>query len=209
MKWRNTGGGYGSVAIALHWLMLVLLVGVVALMELRGYFPKGSVPREAMKHWHYVFGLVVLVLAVLRVANRFAGPSPAIVPAPPGWQSALATVVALGLYALMLGMPLVGWMALSANGDPIPFFGWQLVPLVGVDAGLAEVLEELHEAGATAAYVLVGLHVAAALYHHYLVRDNTLQRIVPWRLRGSAQGGSHQGSSSDSSTADGNGLENK
>jgi cytochrome b561 len=179
MGWRNTGSSYGSVAIALHWLMLVLLVGVVALMELRGYFPKGSVPRQAMKHWHYVFGLVVLVLAVVRMANRLAGPSPAIVPVPPGWQRALARLVALGLYALMLGMPIVGWMLLSANGDPIPFFGWQLVPLVGVDAGLAEVLEEVHEAGAQLAYVLVGLHVAAALFHHYGMRDNTLRRMLP------------------------------
>lgn len=172
---------YGTLTIALHWLMLVLLLAVVALMEMRGLFPKGSVGRNAMKHWHYVFGLLALMLAVVRVAARLSGPSPAVVPAPPGWQRALARLVALGLYALMLGMPVVGWMLLSASGDPIPFFGWQLAPLVGTDKALAEALEQLHEAGAKLAYVLVGLHVAAALLHHYVMRDNTLRRMLPRR----------------------------
>ncbi len=181
MKWRNTDGSYGTVTIALHWLMLVLLVAVVALMELRGMFPKGSVGRNAMKHWHYVFGLLVLILAVVRVSARLSGPSPAVVPAPPKWQRPVAMLVALGLYALMLGMPVAGWILLSAEGDPIPFFGWQLPPLVGPDAALAEMIKQLHETGATLAYVLVGLHVAAALYHHYVLRDNALRRMLPRR----------------------------
>lgn len=179
MKLEKTDSRYGTLTIALHWLMLVLLVAVVAMMEMRGLFPKGSVGRNAMKHWHYVFGLLVLVLAVVRVSARLSGPSPGIVPAPPEWQRWLAKLVALGLYALMLGMPVAGWMLLSAEGDPIPFFGLQLPPLVGPDAALADVIKELHETGATLAYVLVGLHVAAALYHHYAVRDNTLRRMLP------------------------------
>ena len=181
MNWRNTSTRYGSLLIALHWLMLVLLAAVAAFMELRGMFPKGSAPREAMKSWHYMFGMLVLGLALVRLAVRMSGPIPAISPAPARWQQVLAALVKLGLYGVMLGMPLLGWALLSASGEPVPFFAWQLPPLMGPDHALAEVLEELHEAGATLAYALVGMHTAAALYHHYVVRDDTLRRILPRR----------------------------
>jgi cytochrome b561 len=181
MAWSSAQDRYNSWSIALHWGMLVLLVAVVALMELRGVFPKGSSPREAMKAAHYMFGLLVLGLAVVRIGALLAGPAPPIVPTPPAWQRRLASLVKLGLYAVMLGMPLVGWAALSAGGDPVPFFGLQLPALVPADKALAESLEEIHEAGASLAYVLVGLHVAAALFHHYVVGDNTLRRMWPRR----------------------------
>lgn len=181
MNWRNTRERYGSLSIALHWGMLGLLIAVVALMELRGLFPKGSEPRDAMKALHYMLGLLVLMLAIVRVGVRWSGPAPDIAPPLPRWQGLLATIVKLGLYAVMLGMPLVGWALLSAGGEPIPFFGLALPPLVGADDALAETLEEIHETGATVAYFLLGAHVAAALYHHYIARDNTFTRIWPRR----------------------------
>lgn len=179
MGWRHTDKRYGTVTIALHWIMLVLLIAVVAFMELRGIFPKGSVPREAMKTLHYTTGLVVLALAWLRLAAYFAGHPPAIAPLPPAWQRLLANLVKAGLYLIMLGMPLVGWALLGADGESLVLFGWQLPSLVGPDHALAENLEELHEAGASLAYLLVGLHVLAALFHHHIMGDNTLRRILP------------------------------
>jgi cytochrome b561 len=179
MNQRSAQHRFGTLTIALHWIMLALLIAVVAFMELRGIFPKGSSARAAMKAGHYMSGMLVLLFVVLRLGARLVGPTPAIVPAPPAWQRVAATLVMFGLYALMLGMPLIGWGLQSANGEPVPFFGWQLPALIGPDKALADVLEEVHELGATVAYVLVGLHVAAALYHHYVVRDNTLRRILP------------------------------
>lgn len=179
VNWRNTEERYGSLAIALHWLMFALLIAVVALMELRGLFPKGSMPRESMKSLHYTLGLLVFLLAAMRLLVRRSGPVPLIAPRPPGWERGLAALVKIGLYVIMLGMPLVGWSLLSASADPIAFFGMQLPPLVAPNEALAETLEEIHEAGASAAYVLVALHAAAGLYHHYIVRDNTLKRMLP------------------------------
>lgn len=177
--WRNTATGYGGVSIALHWLMLVLLAAVYACMELRGYFPRGSAIREGMKTWHFMLGMAVLALVMVRLAARWAGPTPGIAPAPPAWQHRLAQLMHMGLYALMIGMPLLGWLTLSAQGKAVPFFGLQLPPLVAQSKELAELVKDVHEAGATAGYVLIGLHAAAALWHHYAVRDNTLRRMLP------------------------------
>lgn len=182
MNWRNTNDRYGSPSIALHWLMLLLLVAVYATMELREFYPKGSDPREALKTWHYMLGLSVLSLVALRLLARIvSGPVPPIKPAPTKVQHLAAALIHLALYALMIGLPLVGWLILSASGKPIPFFGLQLPALIGENKDLAKQIKEVHEAGGTVGYVLIGVHAAAALVHHYVTKDNTLLRILPAR----------------------------
>ena len=179
MKWRNDTEHYGALSIGLHWLMFLLIAVVYACIELREFFPKGSDPREALKAWHFMLGLVVLVLAALRLVVHLTGPVPRIVPQPPGWQTFFAKLMHLALYVLMIGLPLGGWLILSAEGKPIPFFGLQLPALVGESKALAELVEEIHEIGGTLGYFLIGLHAAASLFHHYVLRDNTLRRILP------------------------------
>jgi cytochrome b561 len=87
----------------------------------------------------------------------------------------------VALYALMIGMPLAGWLMLSAAAKPIPLFGLQLPALIGESKALADLIEEIHETGGTVGYYLIGLHAAAALFHHYVKRDNTLPRMLPSR----------------------------
>ncbi len=181
MKWRNNIDSYGTLAIALHWFMLLLITAVYACMELRELFPKGSDPREAMKSWHYMLGLSVLILAFLRLMLHITGVAPKIEPAPPKWQKLSAKLMKIALYVLMIGMPLAGWLILSANGKPIPFWGLGLPALIGESKTSAEFIKEIHEAGATIGYFLIGLHAIAALFHHYVVGDNTLKRILPSR----------------------------
>ena len=72
--WKNSTARYGSLQVALHWLMLVLLVAVYAAMELRENFPKGSDPREFLKSLHFMLGISVLILVLVRIAARFSGP---------------------------------------------------------------------------------------------------------------------------------------
>ena len=172
---------YGRLSISLHWLMLLLIAAVYALMELRGWFPRGSATREAMKHWHYMLGLSVLALVFVRIAARFLSTTPAVVPAPSAPQAWAAKLVHLALYALMIGLPLVGWMILSAEGDAVPFFGLELPPLRAPDKAAVESLEDLHELGGKIGYALVGLHALAALFHHYVQKENTLRRMLPGR----------------------------
>jgi cytochrome b561 len=83
-------------------------------------------------------------------------------------------------------MPILGWLTLSAKGKVIPFFGLELPPLIGADKALARSLEDIHETIGTLGYYLIGLHAAAALFHHYITHDNTLWRMLPRRRIGSA-----------------------
>lgn len=172
---------YSGLSIAMHWLMALLLVAVYACIELKGNFPKGSEPRELLKHWHFMLGLGVFALVWLRLLGRLLHKTPAISPAPPAWQTGVAHLMHLALYVLMIGMPLLGWLLLNAEGKPAPFFGLELPLLVDKDSVLAERLEELHEFGAVAGYWLIGLHAVAGLFHHYISRDNTLTRMLPGR----------------------------
>ena len=178
---QSSATRYGSLSIVLHWLMLFLIVAVYAAMELKGIFPRGSEPREMMKTWHFMLGLSVLVLAVLRLVVNLLNAAPAIVPEPPKMQQLVAKLMHLALYALMIGLPLAGWLILSAAGKPIPFFGLQLPALIGQNIDTAKQIKEIHETVASLGYFLIGIHAAAALYHHYKVRDNTLLRMMPGR----------------------------
>ena len=180
MSWRHTKYHYGSLSVGLHWLMLLLLVAVYACIELRELYPKGSDPREALKAWHFMLGLSVFVLVWLRLlAARMAGSAPLTEPDPPKWQKLSAKLMHFALYFLMIGMPLGGWLLLGAAGKPIPFFGLELPALVGESKSLAALIKEIHEVGGTVGYFLIGFHSAAALFHHYVQRDNTLRRMLP------------------------------
>ncbi len=181
MNIRNTTTRYGALAIGMHWLMLLMFVAVYACIELHEFFPKGSDLRAALKTWHFMLGLSILALASLRLIIYITGTVPRIEPDPPKWQMQLAKLIHVALYALMIAMPLAGWLLLSTEGKPIPFFGLHLPALIGKSKYLADVIEEIHEAGGTIGYFLIGLHAAAALYHHYIVRDNTLRRMLPNR----------------------------
>jgi len=181
MNWKNTTTRYGSLSIGLHWLMLLLFIAVYGTIELRELFEKGSDPREALKTWHFMLGMLVFVLVWLRIAARLSGPTPAIVPEPVAWQQLASRLMHLALYVLMIAMPISGWLLLSAAGKPIPFFGLELPALISENKDLAKQIKELHEFFGTAGYFLIGLHALAALQHHYMVRDNTLTRMLPER----------------------------
>jgi cytochrome b561 len=181
MNWKNTTERYGSLTIGIHWLMLLLFVAVYAFIELRELYPKGSDPREAMKAWHFMLGMLVFVLVWPRLAARFSGPTPVIRPEPAGWMQLAAKLGHLALYAFMVVMPLLGWLTLSASGKPIPFFGLELPALIGENKDLAKQLKEVHETIGTVGYYLIGLHVLAALYHQHIKHDNTIARMLPLR----------------------------
>jgi len=182
MNLSNAKKRYGSLSIGLHWVMLLLLAAVYACIELRGYFPKGSDPREALKTWHFMLGLSVFALVVVRLVVRMTTTTPPIEPNPPKLQTLSAKLMQIALYALMIGMPLAGWLLLSAAGKPIPFFGLHLPALISQSKDTAELIKEIHETGGTVGYFLIGFHAVAALYHHYVVRDNTLLRMLPSQL---------------------------
>lgn len=179
MNWRNSSERYGTLSIGMHWGMLLVMAAVYACIELREFFPKGSDPREALKTWHFMLGLSVFVLVSIRLAVRVMGPLPVGDADAPRWQAVSAKLVHFLLYVLMFAMPLAGWLLLSAKGKPVPFFGISLPALIAENKSLADSIKELHEAGGTLGYIIIGLHAAAALFHHHVVGDNTLRRMLP------------------------------
>jgi cytochrome b561 len=175
----NTLDRYNAWSIGAHWLTFLLLIAVYALMELRGIFPKGSYGRNTMMSWHYMMGLTVWWVVFARLALRFVFRSPPITPEPSAWMKKLALAMHVALYVFLLATPLLGWLTLSAKGSVIPFFGLHMPALLSPDKALAHNIQDIHETIATVGYYLIGLHVAAALFHHYFVRDNTLLRMAP------------------------------
>jgi cytochrome b561 len=179
---KSLNAKYPTTAIAIHWLVLVLIIAVYALILLRENYPRGSEIRETLKSLHFSFGLTVMALTVVRLALRaLSWRPPTITPPVPPWLAIPAAAAHLALYALLLAMPVAGWMILSAEGDPIPFFGVNLPALLSPDKELAGQIEEIHEVGGTIGYFLIGAHAAAALFHHYIIKDDTLARMLPRR----------------------------
>ena len=179
MMLQKFANRYHRASISLHWLMLALFIAVYASIELRVLFEKGTELRETMKSLHFMFGLFIFSLVWLRLLVRLKYPAPRIEPAPPQWQQTAARLVHLMLYALMIGMPLAGWLLLSASGKPIPFLGLELPALIGTNKALAGQIKEIHELAGTFGYFLIGMHAAAALFHHYIKRDSTLLSMLP------------------------------
>ncbi|TAJ72950.1 MAG: cytochrome b [Phenylobacterium sp.] len=169
---------YSKLSIGLHWLMLALLAAVYAAILMRENYPRGSEIREALKAWHFTLGLSVFVLVWVRIVVRAVSPRPHV---PASWDARIAVVMHVALYVLMVAMPILGWLALSADGKPIPFFGLELPALTGESKALADQVEEVHETLGEVGYWLIGAHAAAALFHHYVLRDGTLRRMLPGR----------------------------
>lgn len=174
---------YTTTAILLHWLMAIGLIGNFALgavMHELDFSPA----KLQLYAWHKWAGVTLFALLLARLAWRIGNPPPPL----PGTLSALARQAAglahAMLYVLMLAIPLSGWLMSSAKGVPTVWFGVLPLPdLVGKSAGLGHFLEEVHERLNFALLVLVGIHVAAALKHRLIDRDDILARMWPWHGR--------------------------
>ncbi|HEX7385889.1 MAG TPA: cytochrome b [Castellaniella sp.] len=173
---------YHTAVITLHWLILAVIAVVYTFIEIKGYFPKGSDARTVVKQWHEFFGLTIFGLVILRlIVRRIYDQTPRIIPDPPAWQHTLARVMHVLLYAFLVAMPLLGWLTLSAKGQLDLPMGLHLVSLIGPDKQLGRTIQDIHETIGNIGLYLIGLHAAAALFHHYWMRDNTLRRMLPQR----------------------------
>jgi cytochrome b561 len=174
---RNTVSTYGSVSKFLHWLLFILLAGLVITGLGEDVF--GESLESVVMGLHKAVGVVVLLLVVVRILWRFANPSPALPATAAAWENLLARLTHFALYVLMLAQPLTGVLMAQFKGRAIDVFGLFSIPaLVAKDKATSHFFEELHEGGWILLTVLVGLHVAAALYHHFVRRDDVLLRMT-------------------------------
>jgi cytochrome b561 len=167
---------YTGVAIALHWLLALGIVGAFGVGLYMHELPV-SPTRLKLYNWHKWAGVTILALSALRLLWRLTHRPPADVPMP-GWQAAVAHATHIGLYGLFFAVPLIGWAYSSAAGYPIVWFGVLPLPdFVPVDKALAEAIKPWHERSAWLLALLVALHVAGALKHHFVDRDGLIDRM--------------------------------
>ncbi|MBN8504310.1 MAG: cytochrome b [Burkholderiales bacterium] len=167
---------YSAVAIALHWLMALGLIGAIGVGWYVSELPM-SVQRLKLINWHKWFGITLLLLAALRLVWR-ATHRPPPEPPMPRWQAQAAQGVHGLLYALMLAVPLIGWAYSNAAGFPVVWFGVLPLPgFVGTDKALAETLKGVHKIAAWTLALLIVAHVGAALKHQFIDRDRLLARM--------------------------------
>lgn len=180
MKHESSPDRYGRLSIIMHWSMVILFIGIYACIELRGALPKGHVLKGPLLGFHGLLGLAVFALVWVRLLGRLT-PRPPIRPQPPAWQNAVAKLMHLALYGLMIVTPLLAWLMLSAAGKPLPYWDISLPSLIALDPALARQLKGWHEWLGSAGYWLIGMHALAGLVHHYCFKDNTLRRMLPGR----------------------------
>ena len=179
---ENTRDHYGTLAIALHWMIAILLVALVAVGLYMVRLPDVGFDKVKIDLiiYHKELGITVLLLVLLRWAWRFVNPLPLMVKALPDWQKVAARLMHLCLYALMVALPMTGWLMSSAAGFPVPFFGLFYLPdLIDYDDHLFQFFIGVHK---WLAYALIALfigHAGAALWHHVVARDTTLKKMLP------------------------------
>jgi len=179
VSWKNTENYYGSISIKLHWFMVILMIFVFATIESRVFFEKGTDTRDLFKMWHFMLGLLVLILVIARVYLRTIQLTPKISPPLSNIQALGAKTAHILLYAFMIGMPIFGWFVLSAKGKVIPFFGLELPALITYDKPFGKILESWHKEVGSWGYYLIAIHAIAGLVHHYVQKDDTLTRMLP------------------------------
>lgn len=179
MAMRNTEASWGWVSIALHWLVVVLLLCVAVIGLVMGEMPN-SLRKLEVYALHKSLGLSILGLMALRLVWRLFAGRPRAVPGTPRWQARVADATHWMLYAALFAMPISGWLYNSASNFPLRWFGLFSVPAISErDPGLKELALDAHQALFVAIVVLVVLHAGAALWHHLVQRDATLQRMLP------------------------------
>ena len=174
----NTPARYSGTAIALHWLIALAVISAFGLGLYMHDLPL-SPHKLRLYSYHKWIGITVLALMLARIGWRIAHAPPPLLEMP-AWQRSLAHGVHIGLYLMLLVVPLSGWLMSSALGYKVVWLGLVPLPdLIAKNKELGEILKAVHK---SLDFVLLGLltvHVVAALKHQFMDRDGTLQRMLP------------------------------
>ena len=179
MQWRNTSERYGVGAQLLHWALFALIVFQMVAVQFVDAFPRDSAGRAFMLATHETGGMLVLLLVCARLLWKIANEAP--LEHGPPWQQWVARLTHAGMYALIIVIPAIGYVVASARGQDPVLFGVGLPAAVRRDRALARTTRELHETLSWVLVAIVAAHAAAALWHHYVARDEVLRRMLPPR----------------------------
>jgi cytochrome b561 len=175
---------YPATSKLLHWLIAasVLTTAPVAITMTR--IAEGPV-QDNLYNLHKSLGVLIFILMILRVINRFVVGAPIADPKIEPWQKVVSAIVHTSIYVLLVAMPIAGYIANSAYGAPTPFFGlFNLPPIIGKNEALSTQLFTIHRWVGYLLIVIVLTHVSAALFHTFIRRDNVINRMLPRAMGG-------------------------
>ena len=179
MPFRNTTRSWGSLSKAFHWLIVLLIINQWWIAD-RAEELKGLAKLEALA-WHKSFGMTILMLAVLRLIWRLANPTPDLTTETKPWERVLARISHVLLYALIFAMPLTGWMMSSAKNYPVSWFKlFQFPDLVAPAEQTFRQMHDLHHLLFSVLVCVALLHIAGALKHHFIDKNDVLKRMLPF-----------------------------
>jgi cytochrome b561 len=183
MQLRNDESRFGAVAQFFHWTIVVLIVTQFILANKAHGLPLGAA-KVATLAQHKSVGITILALAILRLGWRLLNPVPPAPSGTPRWQQLAGRISHVALYALLLITPVLGWFMSSARNFPVSWFGLVTLPdFVKPDKAVYDALHATHLVFAWTLAILALLHIAAALKHHFIDRDNVLRRMLPVKLK--------------------------
>ena len=183
MRLTNSDRRYGAVALSLHWIVAGLVFAAIAIAAYMTDLPLGPDAIEVY-NLHKSLGILILVLMVPRLLWRLVSPAPPLPDSMAGAERLAAKASHLLLYCLLLAQPVIGILHSNAANFPIVVFdSLTLPPLIGPDDALKNLLTTIHGVAGWTILGLVLLHIAAALRHHLVLKDDILRRMLPGRGR--------------------------
>jgi cytochrome b561 len=170
--------GYGVVAKSFHWLIVALLVAQYGVAWAMPHIHRGTQP-VGLVNAHLSLGVVVLAIVMLRLSWRMRHPVPLLNDNVPVWLRRVALLTHWLLYLLLFALPIMGWANASARDwRPLLFGSISMPRILSTGSALGRELGDIHTLTAYVLLGLIGLHVAAALYHHFWLRDRALTRML-------------------------------
>lgn len=183
LGWRNSQERWGGVAMAFHWGLAALVLALIVLGWTAKLLPMSAIAQKiSLFEVHKALGITALALMTLRLCWRLVDRAPVLPPTLEGWERRAAVGAHAALYAILIAMPISGWVLTSAANFPLSYFRlFTVPPLVAPSEAIAAAASTAH---LVLFWLLAGLllvHIGAALRHHFVLRDDILMRMLPIR----------------------------
>ena len=177
MGLRSTSSRYGVGAQAFHWLTVVLVLAAYVLSKGDSY-SLYSAAADGIRRLHATLGMLVFIVVVLRLLWRLIDSTPAKQPMP-RWMAVAAKVAKFALYGLLIVIPATAVLGTWLEGIPVTLPGFDIAPQIAKAHGLGQLVMEIHTILGNAILWVAGAHAAAALFHHFYLRDEVFQSMAP------------------------------